>query len=628
LERAVTDANSQSFWRRHWIWLFVLSYACKWIYLFHRVDFSSDFPIVNNDYIQYYARVLRIFEFLKHGRFWGYDPYEMAGYPAVLREVGTFFMAVLAYGLSALFSVKTTVLFCEMAGHLLVPLLIVPTIRNIGGSKENAAVGFAILVVMYGGVDLLSSVVITQGIFGFTLACFVAIWHTSLFWRWLVRKEWSTWGWLLFASVVLPQLHPSAVIIGLVPMVVLFAAYVRQFRARDVIQLVVVVAIAIAGNWYWVRPYLAFSSWVDLLPYWQSGWTWFYQLTVPAQSTWYYAVRAFAHLLLLGVLVASLRATFRISKFNFYVLASWIAWLALMVFEGSYFPFIKTLQPFRFVLAFWLVIIVVAASQFEISRFKPKEQTAFGVFMIVVLIAGWYQTVNMARTTIPLFTTRLGKTQQPFLDYVRSAPPFSGRLLLECGYRRIPNIDDICAVLSKQPLLGGHDPGNFLKARFTVFGGIDQNLPADYDMKEKPVAFGRPLITYFDNEGLLTGYLRLYNVTEIAAWSAQTVRILNQFPDVMTLNGKKGEYSMYDVHLGTPTWFVRGSGDLLADYDEIKIANASTGRIVLKFHWIKTLKCDPPLPMRPVFLMGDPVPFIQLDNAMGSKNIRIFNAGV
>jgi hypothetical protein len=621
--------DDRSFIRRYWIWIFIVSYACKWIYLFHKVDFTSEFPIVDDDYVQYYARVLRIFEFLKHGHFWGYDPYEMAGYPAILREVGTFFMAVIAYALSGLLSAKTTVLWCEIIGNVGVPLLIIPTIRNFGGKKAHVLAGFAMFAVMYGGIDMLSTVAITQGIFGFLMGCFVAVWHVSLFWRWLHDKRWSSCAWLAFASVVLPQVHPSAAVIGAVPLSLMLLLRAKYLRAREWAQLLGVLAVALAGNLYWIRGYLAYSDWIDVLFYWPSGWGWFWQLTIPFQPTWFYCIRAFVHVALIGACVFSLRLLKSKAPPLFIVFVGWLAWMSLIVFEGSFVPFINTLQPFRFVFALWLVIVVCCAVGFDETAYKLRTKIIGVEFMLIGLLAGWLQVLTITSgNNVPLFTTRLTDGQTPFLNYMCHAPSFDGRLMLECGYRRLPNIADITAVLSKRPLLGGHDPGNFLKARFTLFGGIDINLPADPTLKKFPVAFGRPLIQFRTKPNLFLDYLRLYNVTDIAAWSADTIYLLNQFPALLTLTGKIGEYNMYHVRDISPSWFQQGAGRLTMDYDQLTITNASPGIILLKCHWIRTLKITPALPMRPVYLMKDPVPFIEIDNTRRADVIRIYNDGL
>jgi len=63
-----------------WPVVFLLLHAVKMFAWFHRVEWHSALPIVNHDFIIYYARMLRFHEFVaRSGRFWGYDPTNMAG---------------------------------------------------------------------------------------------------------------------------------------------------------------------------------------------------------------------------------------------------------------------------------------------------------------------------------------------------------------------------------------------------------------------------------------------------------------------------------------------------------------------------------------------------------------------
>lgn len=50
--------------------------------------------------------------------------------------------------------------------------------------------------------------------------------------------------------------------------------------------------------------------------------------------------------------------------------------------------------------------------------------------------------------------------------------------------------------------------------------------------------------------------------------------------------------------------------------------------IFLKYHLTKTFKTDPPLLIQPVYLKDDHVPFIQIQNPDGVKNIVAYDGGI
>jgi len=72
----------------------------------------------------------------------------------------------------------------------------------------------------------------------------------------------------------------------------------------------------------------------------------------------------------------------------------------------------------------------------------------------------------------------------------------------------------------------------------------------------------------------------------------------------------------------TPDYFFEGSGRVVADLNRISVSNASRGRIVLKYHWLESLKTDPELPLRRFDIIDSPVGFIEVENGdIGSFDI-------
>jgi hypothetical protein len=62
------------------------------------------------------------------------------------------------------------------------------------------------------------------------------------------------------------------------------------------------------------------------------------------------------------------------------------------------------------------------------------------------------------------------------------------------------------------------------------------------------------------------------------------------------------------------TWFFQGAGAVHADYNRLAVRGATSGGIVLKYHWLPSLRTVPALPIRPVTIGGDPIAFIAVDN--------------
>ena len=51
---------------------------------------------------------------------------------------------------------------------------------------------------------------------------------------------------------------------------------------------------------------------------------------------------------------------------------------------------------------------------------------------------------------------------------------------------------------------------------------------------------------------------------------------------------------------------------------------ADQGTVILKYHWLETLRSEPPRELRPVSLLGDPVPFISVIDP--PRSLLIYNA--
>jgi hypothetical protein len=79
---------------------------------------------------------------------------------------------------------------------------------------------------------------------------------------------------------------------------------------------------------------------------------------------------------------------------------------------------------------------------------------------------------------------------------------------------------------------------------------------------------------------------------------------------------------------GSHTFLMSGkAGSVSADQDCIRIKAAEPGRLVLKYHYFKTLRTDPPIAMSPAPIgNGDPIPFIAIDNDV-RRDVRVYNAG-
>ncbi len=79
------------------------------------------------------------------------------------------------------------------------------------------------------------------------------------------------------------------------------------------------------------------------------------------------------------------------------------------------------------------------------------------------------------------------------------------------------------------------------------------------------------------------------------------------------------------------SFFLRGQGRLSSvEANRVELADVvpEGGEVVLSLHWIDTWRTDPPLPIGPVSLTGDPVPFVRIELSGPQRRIVLENGYV
>lgn len=607
----------QEHWKRALIGVHVFK-LCVW---FSRVDLFSGFPLTSVDYVQYYARVLRIHHFLDtKGRIWGYDPFEMAGYiSGPFHEVGVHLLALAAYVLSPVLSVEKSLLFLEIAGLSLAPFLLLRTVRNFGGTSDQGWLAFGMSVFLFAGLEQFSMTLLPLGLWGYMIASYFAAWQASEVWAWCEKPNRASWLGMTASSLLVFQVHPSALTVTLVPNVMAFLLHARRLRPLHYPALIGAVALALAGNLYWILPFLQFSHWRDVAPYFVTGGV--SELVAefnPVQKRLY----GFVVVLTQAYFVAGVAACIRRRKKSQAVFfATW--WLALFVlsFFGSDLPTANTLQPGRTKFPLWLLTWVIVSLQFREWFWSSPRRRALtatvAAFALVFSVPGALpRSFNMSTQ----LSSDLPADQEKVVAYLRVRNDLKGRVLLECNDSLVPNFNDILPHLTGRAMLGGPHAGNFLTARFTVFAG--ERVTGRQWESDRPIAFGRELRSFSEED--FDRYLELYNVQLVGARSKTSVSILDNFGGILEPVEKIGNYAFYERRK-KGSWFHQGSGRISFNYDKIEVTDPSTGGLVVRFHYLSTLRSEPPVRLTPVRLMDDPVPFIGIDNAQGHRRIVLTN---
>lgn len=599
---------------------FVAIHVLKIGWMFRRIDFSLPVPILNTDFLLYYTRVLRMLAFHDvSGRFWGYDPFQMAGYPAgPVDGAGLYGVGIIAIALRPLLHPGRLLLIVELFGYLSMPFILALALRVFGASWRAAWTGMALFTVFYGmfGHFSQSFSMFAVGSFMYQVACVASIAVLAYGWRFFERRTVRAWAAFSLALAVLPLIHPSAVMIVGPPLTFAALIHARRARPRHVVLLAATAGLVFAVNWYWVKPYWAYRDFLiavaDYLP--AVGWKGLVRLFSPLQSSIHGFVRAALHVAVVGFAV---RAIFdaRHERARAIFFAGTFVYLGTLGYFGDIFPHVERLQPHRFSFAFWLFSYVLAA--IPLSRYlhaKTVPQVIAPAAAVVLL--GLAVLVQDVKAT---FYNSVPDDQRILIAVLRGTQP-PGRVLLEtreplAREPGLPHIADLVPSVTHASLVGGPNPGNFLKTSFGDFTNVAWRAPE---------AFDRPLETMA--EGEFAAYLDRYAASLVVAQTAESVAFLDRYTDTLERTPYE-PWTFYRVRKPV-SWLIEGTGSVIAGLDRLVISEASAGRLILKYHWIKTLYAEDGVKIFPVQIGDDPVPFIGVDNSAAKDSITIRNGDV
>ncbi|KPJ58140.1 MAG: hypothetical protein AMS15_09100, partial [Planctomycetes bacterium DG_23] len=161
---------------------------------------------------------------------------------------------------------------------------------------------------------------------------------------------------------------------------------------------------------------------------------------------------------------------------------------------------------------------------------------------------------------------------------------------------------------TKREFIGGPEPDHYIKHHFASFTYGE--------------LFGRDITGF--SLSLLQTYFDTYNIKWIIAWSDKSRIYFQRHSGYITYLHSIGDFSFYEVRRN-PNFFLKGSGKTKADYNKIVVTEASPGEVVLKYHWLQTLRTKPPLKIEAYPVPDDPIGFIKIYNGE-VRDFEIYNA--
>jgi hypothetical protein len=172
---------------------------------------------------------------------------------------------------------------------------------------------------------------------------------------------------------------------------------------------------------------------------------------------------------------------------------------------------------------------------------------------------------------------------------------------------------------------GGHLPALFpehLKREYLCGPRPMYPIKHSYASFTAGLLFEKKLEDYSFEE--LASALETYNAKWIVCWLEQSKALFNQYPDYLIKMAEIDKFTIYEVKR-EPTFFLKGRGTIQADYNRLELRDlvAEDGEVVIKYHWMKYLKTDPPLTIQRAPVLNDPIGFIKIINP--PEAVTIFN---
>lgn len=612
-----------------WFLLLFALHCAGAAYYFPLAGFVTNRPLASSDYGYHFYDAFAAAKFAKGAaQLWGYDPFFLAGYPSnVLDNLDN---RLIELGLIAFGFMGEPRAYNGMvlALFLCVPVFVLVASRLFGLDRWSALFASLLaLIVLY--TDSFAVSMWRTGSISFLAASAASPLGIGLLERFLVEKTWRAWLWFTAALVLISLLHGFAFFILLVPCLVLYASAARTLNLKQHLAIWSIPIVVLAVNLYWLLPSLHYLPLVngESLQL-QGGIT---ALVADARgAVWLQTTNIFTtaglrwSITLLGLVRAWMWWRETRSRAALSLAAGMLA-LTLFAYLGSYIPRLSALETFRYVVPVMFLACVPAARWLTRIRWQPllasrppkgllrlAAVSALALFVMVSTARG--AASNVLRLDSPdarSSAVRLLPTpcQMNLVTWIRRNTTPDARILIQDN-----RTGALLPYFVKRQVIGGpyfqrQLAHNFANASFkTIF-----QIP----------------ITQFHHT-LLEETLRAFNVGWIisdkgaALKGSLTNYIRRREPPFVELLATACNYRIYRTTFAH-SFFLEGSGNVEADYNTLRVSNASPGSVVLKYHWLDTLRTEPPMKLAEVSVLNDPIGFIQVNNG-AVRDFVVYNS--
>ncbi len=538
----------------------------------------------------------------------GYDPYFAAGYLGGIpfngsARIPAVISLLLADEAASFIAIKLFLLVGAILCVAAIPL----ACRSLDLDVRTTAVAGAFGCIVFWATAMRWYFV--AGMSSYVVAAYLAVpfacWAASA----VINEGWGRVLMLGFLGAFGTFCHPNFPVMAAPMILFLLAAHWRDLRiAPTAARMLALGALVVSLNSWWVLTTLAYADFFTSAkqPYQQAV-----DIAIPLLEPLGLARTAdggsrFYLVLIVGAGCGWL--WFRRREVTTPLIATTIFFLVFAAI-GSIVPAIAVLQPNRFSVFAWLVLVIPAAvgvmelcARFAKHRFRRLAIAAYLGF--IALGSGFY-LLETARELSPnskgYYGTRppeingRGPITTELLKWVRESTNLDGRILFEQSRGRLHDgvhVAPYLAQMTGREFIGGPYPYQ----HFATF--IDG------------VVFGKELKT-LDPEDL-RHRLRVYNVRWVICHSKAAKDFFSAVPWAKAEREAAWGGTLFRID-GQGGFFIRGEGVITErGFDSIKGKTESEGPVVLSYHWTPRLRVVPEAQLEKEWVLDDPVPFIRM----------------
>jgi len=562
--------------------------------------FNKDFlnqPLIHDDYAFHFIDTVESSSFLRENhRIWGYNPYYFAGYPSqVFLSIDTHLTIFINLILSGLLNPALLFNLSIFLSFIVLPILAFFTAKNFNIGKINSLFFFIFCIYFIVGFHRIRTFYIFGG-YSFIIGVFLSLYVASLFYKYLEDKKPSILIHLTFFGSVAFFIHPLSSLMSFIFCGTLLIFYSNRLNLKDYFKFIICLIVIFVTNLIWIIPKIQFFNLLGDLAFYM-------QTQFPDVFTKVIETRSFIFLFILFLFSVYKSNKSRERKFTSSMLISFLILMIVSLF-GSQIG-LSDLQPTRFIIPTALLALLFISIQ--IKRRYEEKNVIFFLFLTILIatfiLASYpikfsygYREYPAATKIFEFLKTNTSPKSRTHVQDSHHHPYFKSHFTAFIPYK------------TSRAIVGGPFTYPLTKFKFSQF--VDDNL------------FGKNLNEISDEE--MESYLELYNIKYFLVFSDRARHYFGckkKFKKVF----HHDRFSIHEYLEADESFCYECQAVVEADYDRISVKGATSGKTILKFHYIKSLKIMPEgLRIEPIRLLKDPNPFIMVENGNCSDFI-IYN---